>query len=159
MSVGFQSSTRDDSTLTAWPMSGRWYGSLAQQWPASSATVLMLARVSSFRSIVGSMALRNVSLLMCILRNHVTRCMLSSGWLSSSAFLPVISSIKITPKLKTSTLVVTLPVTAQFTQIWKQVTQVRTILCALWRTSNHKDNLTAWACSCKISAKKNSTIV
>jgi hypothetical protein len=38
--------------------------------------------------------------------------MLSSGWLSSRAFLPVISSINITPKLKTSTLVVTRPVTA-----------------------------------------------
>jgi L-asparaginase/Glu-tRNA(Gln) amidotransferase subunit D len=41
--------------------------------------------------------------------------MLSSGWVSSSALLPVISSIKITPKLNMSTLVVNLPVTVNHT--------------------------------------------
>ena len=55
-------------------------------------------------------AFLKVSILICILLNHVTRRMFSSGWLLSSAFLLVMSSVKITLKLVTSTLVVTQPV-------------------------------------------------
>ncbi|KAI4310458.1 hypothetical protein MLD38_035436 [Melastoma candidum] len=94
-----------------WLISGLWYGSLAWQWLASSAIMLMLAYISSLSSMTGSIAFLNVSLFKCILWNHVTRWTLSLGCVSSSALLPVILSIRITPKLKTSTLVVTCPVT------------------------------------------------
>ncbi|KAL9690645.1 hypothetical protein QQ045_011051 [Rhodiola kirilowii] len=78
----------------------------------------MLVRVSSFRSRAGSIAvLLKDSLSSCIRRNQVTKCMLSSGCLSSSAFLPVIISISITPKLKTSTFVVTRPVTVDIIRL------------------------------------------
>lgn len=60
-SDGFHSSTREESTFTAWPVSGLWYGSLAQQWLANSATVWILASVSSLSSIVLSMALGKMS--------------------------------------------------------------------------------------------------
>ena len=43
---------------------------------------------------------------------HVTRCVFSSGWLSSSTFLLVISFIKFTVKLEMSNLLVTRPVAA-----------------------------------------------
>ena len=52
-------------------------------------------------------AFLKVSILICIFLNHVTRRMFSSSWLLSSAFFQVMSSVKITSKLVTSTLVVT----------------------------------------------------
>ena len=55
-------------------------------------------------------AFLKVSILICIFLNHVTRCMFSSSWLLSSGFLQVMSSVKITPKLVTSILVVPRPV-------------------------------------------------
>ncbi|MFS7900948.1 hypothetical protein Hanom_Chr00s154615g01823161 [Helianthus anomalus] len=58
------------------------------------------------------MAFRKVSLFMCIRLNHSTKWTLSSGCVSSRALRPVISSISITPKLNTSILVVTRPVTS-----------------------------------------------
>lgn len=111
--AGFQISVRDDSTVTTWLMSGLWWGLFAQQWKANSAILSTLGNISMPRSIAGSMAFQSFSSFDCKLRNQVTKCLFSSVWLSSSAFRPVINSISIAPKLKTSVLVVILPVTVR----------------------------------------------
>lgn len=50
--------------------------------------------------------------------------MLSSGWVSSNAFRPVMISISMTPKLNTSDLVVTRPVTGIYRYIIKAIVQL-----------------------------------
>ena len=94
-----------------WPMSGLWFGSLAVQCPASSAMAEMLSNFSPFTSRAGSMAAISLSLSDLMRQNHAAKYCFSSGLSSSSAIIPVNSSIRTTPKLKTSALVVIFPVT------------------------------------------------
>ena len=108
--VGFHCPTRGLKMLTTCPIFGLWYGLWVVQCPASSTTLYMLSMVSSSGLIVWSMAMGMRSLLFRILQNHVTRWGFSSGRVSSTNFLLVISYIKTTPNAYTSALVVTLPV-------------------------------------------------
>nr|GME11225.1 hypothetical protein Iba_scaffold11380CG0610 [Ipomoea batatas] len=115
-SSGFHVSMSWASTLTACPISGRRLGSLVVQCPANSAMMQMLLWISSFAFRAGSIAAISFSLFDFISQNHSTKYRLSSGRFSSSVVKPVRSSIKTTPKLKTSTLVVIFPVTEIFRQ-------------------------------------------
>uniref|UniRef100_A0A2P2QAZ0 Uncharacterized protein n=1 Tax=Rhizophora mucronata TaxID=61149 RepID=A0A2P2QAZ0_RHIMU len=54
-------------------MSGRWCGSREVQCPASSATLEMLANVSSSAFRVSSIVFGKFSLLIMTLRNHATK--------------------------------------------------------------------------------------
>ncbi|KAL0417992.1 UNVERIFIED_CONTAM: hypothetical protein Sradi_1212700 [Sesamum radiatum] len=78
---------------------------------ASSATFHIFWKLSSSAEsrVVSTVAL-TAFLSLRRQRNHVTRWHFSSGKESSKAFLPVIISIRITPKAYTSTFVVTFPV-------------------------------------------------
>ncbi|WVY95941.1 hypothetical protein V8G54_028092 [Vigna mungo] len=71
-----------------------------------------ISNISSFMSRAGSTAAISFSLSDFTCQNHDAKYWLSSGLSSSSAINPVNSSIRTTPKLKTSALVVTFPVTA-----------------------------------------------
>lgn len=126
---GVHCSTRDDSTLTAWLISGRWLGSLFAQCPASSATFQMLWNISSSMADrrMGSTAFFNTFLSWRKGRNHATRLLLSSGREPSKDFLPVMISIKTTPKAYTSTFLVTLPVAVH----WIEQLHVRYIPACL----------------------------
>lgn len=91
--VGFHCSTRGPSTLTACPMSGLWYGSRAVQWPANSATLKIIAIVSSLSQlIVSSTTLGMLSLLTRTLRNHVTKYFSSFEVLEQVTVLKTIGS-------------------------------------------------------------------
>uniref|UniRef100_A0A803R9K0 Uncharacterized protein n=1 Tax=Cannabis sativa TaxID=3483 RepID=A0A803R9K0_CANSA len=92
-------------------MSGLWFGSLAVQCPANSAMMAMLSNASSFISSAGSIASISLSLFDFMCQNHAAKYCFSSGLSSSSAIIPVNSSISTTPKLKTSAFVVIFPVT------------------------------------------------